>query len=155
MEFELMKYLRRNQNKISLSFVIVLFAIMTTSIIYVNSSSNILGRSFRDVYFYLIYALRFSGVSISGYNYINNLPPLIPFLTSILFRLGYVNFTSIFIVTGIFYFLGGVYFYKLLRIRFNNFYSVLGAVLYSCLTLNINAVIWASTIKVRYLQACL
>ena len=83
---ELMKYLRRNQNKISLSFVIVLFAIMTTYIIYVNSSSNILGRSFRDVYFYLIYALRFSGVSISGYNYINNLPPLIPFLTSILFR---------------------------------------------------------------------
>lgn len=141
MEFELMKYLRRNQNKISLSFVIVLFAIMATSIIYVNSSSSILGRSFRDVYFYLIYALRFSGVSISGYNYINNLPPLIPFLTSILFRLGYVNFTSIFIVTGIFYFLGGVYFYKLLRIRFNNYYSVLGAVLYSCLTVNIT---WAA-----------
>ncbi|OWT33188.1 hypothetical protein BGI41_03655 [Methanobrevibacter sp. 87.7] len=141
MQSNLMKFIRRKQDNISISFLIVLFAVMTVLLIMINSSSNILGRSFRDVYFYLIYALRFSGVYFSGYAYINNLPPLIPYLTSILFRLGYVNVSSIFIVTGIFYFLGGVFFYKLLRIRFNNLYSVLGAVIYSCLSINLT---WAA-----------
>lgn len=141
MKSNLMKKIRRNQDRLSLSFVIVLFAIITILLIYINSNTSFLGRSYRDVYLYLIYALRLSGVQFTGYAYVNNLPPLIPFLTSILFRLGFVNTNSIFIVCGIFYFIGCVYFYKLLRLRFRNPYALTGAIIYGCLSINL---LWAA-----------
>ncbi|MGN0093274.1 MAG: glycosyltransferase family 39 protein [Methanobrevibacter sp.] len=141
MKSDLMRSLRRNQDKISLSFVIVFFAIVTLLLIYINSNTNFLGRSYRDVYLYLSLALRFSGVQFTGYAYINNLPPLVPFLTSLLFRLGFVNVSSIFIVCGIFYFIGNVFFYKLLRIRFRNPYALVGAIIYGCLSINL---LWAA-----------
>ena len=141
MKSNLMKSLRRNQDKISLSFVIVFFAIVTFLLVYINSNTNFLGRSYRDVYLYLSLALRFSGVQFAGYAYINNLPPLVPFLTSLLFRLGFVDVSSIFIVCGIFYFIGNVFFYKLLRIRFRNPYALVGAIIYGCLSINL---LWAA-----------
>ncbi len=81
-----------------------------------------------------------SGVSIGGYAYVNYLPPFIPFLTSILFRLGFVSETSIFITSGIFFLIGIMGIFKLLRLRFNNFYSFFGAFLYATLIINIK---WA------------
>ncbi len=142
MKFNLMRYFRRNEDKISFYFIVALFAVLAFLLIWVNSRENILGKSFGDVYSYLIAALRFSGVSIEGYQYVNNLSPLIPFLTSILFRFGFVSSLSIFFITGVFYFLGGVFFYKLLKLRFNNLYSILGAVLYGGCTVNL---IWQGT----------
>ncbi|WP_295722330.1 glycosyltransferase family 39 protein [uncultured Methanobrevibacter sp.] len=142
MKFNLIKYFRRNEDKISFYFIVCLFAIFAFLLILVNSKGNILGKSFGDVYSYLIAALRFSGVSIEGYQQINNLAPFIPFLTSFLFRLGFIGSSSIFFITGVFYFLGGVFFYKLLRLRFNNLYSILGAVLYGSCTVNL---IWQAT----------
>ena len=78
-----------------------------------------------------------SGVEIGGYNYVNYLPPFIPFLTSLLFRLGFVSEVSIFITSGIFFFIGIIGFFYLLRLRYNNFYSFFGAFLYSTLSINI------------------
>ncbi|WP_461462652.1 glycosyltransferase family 39 protein [Methanobrevibacter sp.] len=142
MKFNLIKYFRRNEDKISFYFIVCLFAVFAFLLIFVNSKGNILGKSFGDVYSYLIAALRFSGVSIDGYQQVNNLAPFIPFLTSLLFRLGFVGSSSIFFITGVFYFLGGVFFYKLLRLRFNNLYSIFGAVLYGSCTVNL---IWQAT----------
>ena len=140
MDSLLSSFIKKNQNKLSLLFIVVLFAIITCILIYINSSQNILGTAYRDVYFYLIEALRFSGVSISGYAYVNYLSPLVPFLTSILFRLGMVSETSIFIVTGLFYFLEVVGFYYLLKLRFNNLMAVCGTVIFGGLTSNL---LWA------------
>lgn len=78
-----------------------------------------------------------SGVSIDGYAHVNYLPPFIPFLTSLLFKMGFVSEASIFITSGIFFFIGIMGFFYLLRLRFNNFYSFFGAFLYATLSINI------------------
>lgn len=127
----------KTENRITLKVIFLFAFILTAVIIYLNSTHAILGHSYRDVYFYLIESLRMSGVSIGGYAYVNYLPPFIPFLTSLLFRLGFVSETSIFITTGIFFFIGIMGMFKILRLRFNNFYSFFGAFLYATLIINV------------------
>ncbi len=127
----------RAENRLTLKMIFIVALIMTAVIIYLNSTHALLGHSFRDVYFYLIESLRMSGVSIEGYAYVNYLPPFVPFLTSILFRLGFVSETSIFISSGVFFFIGIMGMFKILRLRFNNFYSFFGAFLYATLFINI------------------
>ena len=125
------------ENRLTLKAIFIFAVLLTGVIIYLNSTHAFLGHSYRDVYFYLIESLRMSGVSISGYAYVNYLPPFVPFLTSLLFRLGFVSETSIFITSGIFFLIGIMGIFKLLRLRFNNFYSFFGAFLYSTLLINI------------------
>ena len=129
---------KKFENKLSLILVVVFAFLITSSIIYLNSTHSILGHSYRDVYFYLIQSLRFSGADINGYNYVNYLPPFIPFLTSILFRLGFVSEASIFFTSGIFFFFGILGMYYILKLKFNNFYSIFGSFIYATLFMNIN-----------------
>lgn len=133
----LIKFIKSNEKVLSLIFVLLFSSLILATLIWINYSQDILGRSYRDVYFYLIEALRFSGYSIGGYEYVNYLSPLIPFLTSLLFRVGMVSEISIFIVTGIFYVLGVLGFYSLLKIRFKNILSLLGAIVYAGLSINL------------------
>jgi len=124
-----------------LQILVFSFAIiLTITLIYINSTSNILGHSYRDAYLYLIQSYKFSGHPISGYDYTEYLSPLIPFLTSILFRLGFISETSLFITTGIFYAIGIIGVYYLLKLRFNEIYSSFGAILYGSLSINL---MWA------------
>ena len=129
---------KKLDNKTSLILVVAFAIIITSAIIFLNSTHAILGHSYRDVYFYLIQSLRFSGVDITGYNYVNYLPPFIPFLTSILFRLGFVSESSLFFTTGIFFFFGILGMYYLLKLKFSNFYSLFGAFIYATLFMNIH-----------------
>lgn len=135
------QYIHSHENKISLLFIILFATTVTISLIWINTTEEILGHSYRDIYFYLIQGLRFAGYTIEGYEYVNYLSPLIPFLTSILFRLGFVSETSIFTVTGIFYILGVIGTYLLLKLRFNNIISVFGSLLYGSLSINL---LWAA-----------
>lgn len=128
---------KKTENRLTIKLIFLFALVITAVIIYLNSTHAILGHSYRDVYFYLIEALRMSGSNISGYAYIDYLPPFIPFLTSILFRMGFVSETSIFITSGIFFFIGIMGTFKLLRLRFNNFYSFFGSFLYATLLINL------------------
>lgn len=132
----LINFFKSNEIKLSFLFILIFSSILTILLIWINTSQEILGTSYRDVYFYLIEALRFSGYSIGGYEYVNYLSPLIPFLTSLLFKLGFVNETSIFAVTGIFYILGVLGFFSLLRLRFRNLMAILGSIIYAGLSIN-------------------
>lgn len=125
------------KNNICLLFLIIFSITITILLIYINTSQEILGNSYRDVYFYLIEALRFSGISIGGYEYVNYLSPLIPFLTSILFRIGLINESSIFIVTGVFYIISIIGIYLLLNLRFNKILSTFGALLFGGLSITL------------------
>lgn len=129
------------RNNIQPLIVIVFSLLVTSALIYINSTSNILGHSYRDVFFYLIQALRFSGYQINGYEYVYYLSPLVPYLTSILFRFGFVSEISIFIVTGAFYLISIIGIYYLMKLRFNKNISCIGALLYGSLTINL---IWAA-----------
>lgn len=133
----LISFIRSNETKLSFLFILLFSVIITILLIWINTSQEILGHSYRDVYFYLIEALRFSGHSIGGYDYVNYLSPLIPFLTSLLFRLGFVSETSIFAVTGIFYIFGVLGVYSLLKMRFKNLMAVFGAIVYSGFSINL------------------
>ena len=86
-----------SENKLALTITFLFAAIITVSIVYQNSVHLILGHSARDVFFYLIQALRFSGTSVGGYEYVNYLSPFIPFLTSLLFDIGIRSNVSIII----------------------------------------------------------
>ncbi|MGL6298740.1 MAG: glycosyltransferase family 39 protein [Methanobacteriaceae archaeon] len=115
----LLKSLKSNKSLIYPLILLIFISIVTGLLIFINSTENILGTSYRDVYFYLIGGLRFAGYNITGYEYISYLSPLVPFLTSILFRLGIVSEFSIFFVTGLFFIIGTMGMYFLLRLRFN------------------------------------
>ena len=81
-----------------------------------------------DTYSYLSNALVFAGQGM-GYSDLIR-PPVIPFLTSIIFRLGYVSPTAIFAVDSIIFVFGVIGLYLLLRTRFSDMESLLGALLF-------------------------
>lgn len=110
---------------------------ITVALICINSTTNILGRFYVDAYFYLIQSLRYSGYQIGGYVFINYFPPLVPFLTSLLFRLGFVGDYSLFIVTGVFYIIAVLSMYYLLKFRFEDKLAAIGAFFYGSLSINI------------------
>ena len=128
---------KKAEDRLTLASVFIFALLITGVIIYINSTHSILGHSYRDVFFYLIESLRMSGVEISGYEHVNYLPPFIPFLTSILFRLGFVSEGAIFTTSGIFFFIGIMGMFKVLKLRFNNFYSFFGAFFYATMLMNI------------------
>ena len=128
---------KKSENKLSLTLIIVFAFLITFIIIYLNSTHSILGHSYRDVFFYLIESLRLSGIEITGYEYVNYLPPFIPFLTSLLFKSGFVSETSIFLITGIFFFFGILGMYFILKLKFNNNFSLFGAFIYATMFINI------------------
>ena len=129
------KYLTKN--KLSIIFILIFAALLTGTCIWINSHNPILGHSYRDVYLYLIEALRFSGVEIGGYQYINYLSPFIPFLTSIFFNMGFVDISTIIIISGIFYFFAIAGMYCILKLKFSNKMAIFGTILYSCLIINL------------------
>ena len=126
-----------HKEKFPLMAVVAFSIFICLALIIINSSSNILGHNYRDAYLYLIQAYHFAGTPIGGYDYADYYSPLIPFLTSILFRLGFVSETSLFTVTGLFYPIAAIGIYFLLNLRFNKFYSMLGAVLYGSMSINL------------------
>lgn len=82
-----------------------------------------------DTYDFLSNALLFAGKG-TGYSDLTR-PPLISFLTSIIFRLDYVSPTVIFILDGLLYIFGVIGLFLLLKLRFSDLESFLGALLYA------------------------
>ena len=100
---------------------------------YINFNYNF-GIQCGDVYVYLINALQLSGTDVHASSTIH-LSPLICFLTSLFFDLGFVDRTAIYIVTGAFAILGNIGFYILLKRYFNEIYSFTGTIILSGCTL--------------------
>jgi 4-amino-4-deoxy-L-arabinose transferase-like glycosyltransferase len=73
-------------------------------------------------------AAEFAGKSI-GYSDLR--PPFISYLISIVFRFDGLSVAPIFIIDGIFYILGTIGLFLLLKLRFNSLYSFLGSLLYA------------------------
>ncbi|MCZ3364917.1 MULTISPECIES: glycosyltransferase family 39 protein [Methanobacterium] len=82
-----------------------------------------------DTYDFLSNALLFAGQG-TGYSDLTR-PPVLPFLTSILFRLGYTSSISIFIVDGLLFIFGVIGLFLLLKLQFNDILSFLGSLLYA------------------------
>jgi 4-amino-4-deoxy-L-arabinose transferase-like glycosyltransferase len=135
-------FINLHQNKLSL-LIIILFSLSITCLsILKNSHVWSVAYNFHDTYLYLGYALRFSGVYINGYGFMNALSPLIPFLTSLIFRLGFVSELAIIFVTAIFYMVGAIGSYFLFRLYFKNLLAVFTSLM--CFSLFVN-LLWVAT----------
>lgn len=121
--------LRKNDNRYLIVVLILSFLITIVSIKY----NREVGVVRPDTMMFLRNSLFYAGIPadnlhIAGYMYLS---PVICFFTSLIFRLGIVSRTAIFIVCGVFSIIGNVGIYILLRQRFNEYLSLTGVMLYS------------------------
>lgn len=121
----------KQKDKYYLLFILIFSSILVGY--YINFNNNI-GIYCSDVYVYLLNALYFTGENIRSTSTIH-LSPLICFLTSIFFKLGFVDKQAIYIVTGAFAIFGNIGLYLLLKRFFNANLSLTGTIIYSSLTI--------------------
>ena len=89
----------------------------------------------RDVFFYLNNALFYAGYDV-GLTDTRGLSPLIPMITSIFFRMGFVSDGTIIIVSSAFYIFSALGMYFLLRLRFDEVLSFTGSMILSTFPLS-------------------
>ena len=89
-----------------------------------------------DVYTYLNNALVFYGNPVNDGRFLY-LSPVISYITSIFFKMGYYDERAILITTGIFAYLGFIGMYLLLKNRFSSILSFMGTLLYFTFSLNL------------------
>ena len=94
----------------------------------------------RDVFFYLNNALFYSGYD-TGLENTRGLSPLIPMITSIFFRMGFISDGTIIIVSSVFYIFSALGMYFLLRLRFDEVLSFTGSMLLSTFPL---IIVWVT-----------
>ena len=121
----------KQKDKYYLLFILIYSIILVGY--YINFNNN-LGIYCSDVYVYLLNALYYTGTNIRSTGTIY-LSPLICFLTSIFFYLGFVDKMAIYIVTGAFAIFGNIGFYLLLKRYFDENLSLAGTIIYCSLTL--------------------
>jgi 4-amino-4-deoxy-L-arabinose transferase-like glycosyltransferase len=116
-----------NLNKIYRNplFILTLITVGITSyILYVQMK---IGVPYWDVFNYLNNALYFAGIGKGSALY---LPPVVPLLTSLFFKTGYVSINAIFILDSILLVIGVIGLYLLLNMRFNEIQSFTGSIIF-------------------------
>lgn len=121
----------KQKDKYYLLFILIYSIILVGY--YINFNYNI-GIYCSDVYVYLLNAVYYTGTNIRSTGTIY-LSPLICFLTSIFFYLGFVDKLAIYIVTGAFAVFGNIGFYLLLKRYFDENLSLAGTIIHCSLTL--------------------
>lgn len=94
----------------------------------------------RDVFFYLNNALFYAGYD-TGLANTRGLSPLIPMITSIFFRMGFISDGTIIIVSSVFYIFSALGMYFLLRLKFDEVLSFTGSMLLSTFPL---IIVWVT-----------
>ena len=125
--------LKISRNDFFYLFVLTVFSIIITY--YLMNFNHLIGIYCSDVFIYLSNSLVFAGYESSrGYLYLS---PLICFLTSILFRLGFLSEMSLYLITGIFGIFANIGIYVLLKNKFSSILSLCGAFLFGSFSLNL------------------
>ena len=119
---------------ICLAIVIIFSLLCTAKMMMFTMSGCILDP---DIALYLLSALKYAGLDSFNVAYPEDLfyTPIISFLTSLIFRMGYVDKNAIIIVTSILSFLGYVGLYCLLKRRFDSLLSLTGVAIYGSILL--------------------
>lgn len=114
--------------KFTLFFLVLLVTIVST-ITYFRILAQIEIGPISDSFDFLSNALVYAG---QGMGYADLLrPPFFGFLISIIFRMGYVSTNVVFYMDGLMFIFGVIGLYFLLKLRFNDLESFLGALLYA------------------------
>jgi 4-amino-4-deoxy-L-arabinose transferase-like glycosyltransferase len=108
-------------------FKLILITLIIT--IYLIIDQVFFGVPYYDVYVYLNNALIFAGNPVGNLSVIY-LSPLMPFLTSLFFRIGFISVHTIFVLDGIVLVFGVIGLYLLFRERFNEIQSAVGCLIF-------------------------
>jgi 4-amino-4-deoxy-L-arabinose transferase-like glycosyltransferase len=109
---------------------IFLIAIITTILtLFLLEKQFFIGVPYYDVYVYLNNSLLYAGIPVGNLSVIY-LSPLMPFLTSLVFRMGYISAYVLFLLDGFIFIMGAVFLYLLLKERFNTPASFAGVLIY-------------------------
>lgn len=108
-------------------FILLIITMIITS--YLLYKQFYIGVPYYDVFVYLNNALIFAGMPVGNISVIY-LSPLMPFLTSIVFRLGYISANVMFILDAAVFILGVMGLYLLFRERFNQIQSFTGCLIF-------------------------
>jgi 4-amino-4-deoxy-L-arabinose transferase-like glycosyltransferase len=108
-------------------FLLILITLVIT--VYLVARQTHIGVPYYDVFVYLNNALIFTGIPVGNLSVIY-LSPLMPFLTSLVFRAGYISSNVIFILNGIIFIFGVIGLYLLFNQRFNQIQSLTGCLIF-------------------------
>ncbi len=106
-----------------------LTVITTVITVYLIIRQENIGVPYYDVFVYLNNALIFAGIPVGNMSVIY-LSPLMPILTSLVFRTGYISANVIFILDGLIFISGVIGLYLIFRERFNEIQSLLGSLIF-------------------------
>jgi len=118
-----------NINEIYKSTFFKLLIIVLIVTIYLIIDQVYVGVPYYDVYVYLNNASIYAGIPVGNLSVIF-LSPLMPFLTSLFFRLGFISVHTLFILDGIVFIFGVMGLYLLFRMRFNEIQSTVGCLIF-------------------------
>lgn len=107
----------------------LLFLISAAASVYLLARQLYIGVPYYDVFVYLDNALIFAGIPVGNMSVIY-LSPLMPLLTSLVFRAGFVSASVIFILDAVVFVFGVLGLYLLFRIRFDQIQSFAGSLIF-------------------------
>jgi hypothetical protein len=116
-------YSIRKLTKKPLFILLLITGIITVYLFY---KQIYIGVPYYDVFVYLNNALIFAGIPVANLSVIY-LSPLMPFLTSLVFRAGYISANALFILDAVLFILAVAGLYLLFKQRFNEIQSFSGS----------------------------
>ena len=110
--------------------VLIIFSLLCTAKMMLYTMSGCILDP--DIAIYLLSGLKYAGLDYFSVAYPEDLfyTPVISFLTSLFFKMGYVDKNAIIIVTSFFSFMGYIGLYYLLKNRFDSLLSLTGVIIF-------------------------
>lgn len=133
-----MNFKEHKKDLIAISSLLVIVAAITLLLLNIDGRAGV--YYVRDVFFYLNNALFYAGYD-TGLANTRGLSPLIPMITSIFFRMGFISDTTIIVVSSVFYIFAALGMYALLRLRFDEVLSFTGSMILSTFPL---VIVWVT-----------
>jgi 4-amino-4-deoxy-L-arabinose transferase-like glycosyltransferase len=109
------------------TFIISLFVVIFT--LFLLEKQFFLGVFYYDIHVYLNNALMFAGIPVGNLS-LSYLSPLMPFITSLIFRAGIISENVLFVLDGIIFVIGTIGLYFIYRERFNEVQSITGILVF-------------------------
>lgn len=123
-----MNFKEHKRDIIAISSLLIIVTVITLLLLNIDLKVGV--YYVRDVFFYLNNALFYAGYN-TGFENTRGLSPLIPMITSIFFRMGFISDGTIIIVSSVFYIFSALGMYFLLRLRFDEVLSFTGSMILS------------------------
>lgn len=124
----MMNFKEHKRDIIAISSLLIIVTVITLLLLNIDLKVGV--YYVRDVFFYLNNALFYAGYN-TGFENTRGLSPLIPMITSIFFRMGFISDGTIIIVSSVFYIFSALGMYFLLRLRFDEVLSFTGSMILS------------------------